>query len=282
MTSRHRLAKSTRARRGLTILELLVTTSILSTLAALLLPAIGAAREAACRVECTNHLRQIGLALHHYDDVHRSLPAAWTNSSASQSVFGWGTALLPFLEQQPLSTTIDRSACLGDSTLKDARETSLRVFLCPSDTPPRLFSLPDSRSGADTMWVATSSYVGVYGTDEPDDIRPTPPGDGTFINARPVRLAEIRRGLSNTVVVGERSVAMFHSAWVGFDRRDDDAECRILGAAMEGPNCAQCDECEFSSRHAGVTSFVFGDGHVRGISDSVDRTTYQQMARRAE
>jgi len=269
-------------RRGLTILELLVTMAVLSALLALALPALATAREAARRVECTNHLRQIGLALHNYNDVHRSLPPAWRGASTRRSAFGWGSRLLPFVEQPALGSLIDQSGCLSNDSAQEARETTLRVFLCPSDTAPRLFTIPDSSNGVDTLAVATASYVGVYGTTEPDDIRPTPPGDGTFINDRPVRFAEIERGLSNTLVVGERSVSMFHSTWIGFDRRDADAECRILGAAIEGPNCRECDECEFSSRHPGVTAFLFGDGHVRGLPDSIDQKTYQQMARRVE
>jgi type II secretory pathway pseudopilin PulG len=61
----------------LTILELLVTSGILSLLAALLLPSVMSARESARRLQCTNHLRQIGLALHGYHDLHNCLPAGW-------------------------------------------------------------------------------------------------------------------------------------------------------------------------------------------------------------
>src|SRR5690242_2868723 len=91
-----------RGRRGLTVLELLVSIGIIAAIAAMLLPAIASAREAARRIECTNHLRQIGLALHNYHDALHSLPAAWQWDRKQQSAYGWSVPLLPFVDQSPL------------------------------------------------------------------------------------------------------------------------------------------------------------------------------------
>ncbi|WP_437191600.1 DUF1559 domain-containing protein [Planctomicrobium sp. SH527] len=266
-------------RRGLTILELLVTSGILSILIALLLPAVMTAREAARRVECTNHLRQIGLALHNYHDIHACLPAAWQHDPTGQSAYGWAVSLLPFLDHRATFDTINRGLPLKDH-YDEIRITSLSLFLCPSDVAPALFELTTPSSGAPYMTLPSANYVGVYGISEPDEIHPTPPGEGAFINGRPVRFSELTRGLSNTFIVGERSISFFPATWIGFDHRDEDAECRVVGSAIEAPNCQQCDECEFGSRHTGVSGFLFGDGHVRGISNSVNSTLYQQMARR--
>lgn len=269
-------------RQGLTILELLVTSGILSLLIALLLPAVMSAREAARRLECTNHLRQIGLALHQYHDVHACLPAAWQNDPKGLSSYGWAVSLLPFVDQQATYDAIDKRLCLSEQQAKGIHAISLQLFVCPSDVAPASFELFESGSNTPYLTLPIGNYVGVYGTSEPDEIHPTPPGDGTFINPRPVRFSELTRGLSNVFIVGERSVSMFSSSWIGFDRRDEDAECRVVGGAIQGPNCQQCDECEFGSRHSGVSAFLFADGHVRGISNSVNVNVYQHMARRQE
>jgi prepilin-type processing-associated H-X9-DG protein len=268
-------------RGGLTILELLITIGILSVLAALSLPAVMTAREAARRMECTNHLRQIGLALHNYHEIHACLPAAWQDTSVGRSAYGWSVSLLPFVDQQSTFNAIDRR--LGFSEHDEAiRTTSISLFLCPSDVAPASFELIESDSHAPYLKLPSANYIGVYGTSEPDEIHPSPPGDGAFANTRPVCLSELTRGCSNTFLVGERSISMFSASWIGFDYRDEDAECRVVGSAIQGPNCQQCDECEFGSRHPGVSGFLFGDGHVRGISDSIHPSLYQQMARRQQ
>jgi prepilin-type processing-associated H-X9-DG protein len=267
-------------RRGLTILELLVSMGVISSLAAVLLPAFGSAREAARRVQCTSHLKQIGLALHNYHDVHGSLPAAWQWDRKQQSAYSWSVPLLPFIDQGPLLATLDRGACNSSPVNAAAREMSLSIFLCPSDVAPRSFELLEGKPGLPDVPFPTANYFGVYGTMEPDDIRPTPAGDGSFINTRPVRFNEFTRGLSCTFILGERPHSMLPGSWLGFDDRDEDAQCRVVGEAFGGPNCQQCDECEFGSRHGGVSEFLWGDGHVQSLSESIDQVVYRQTARR--
>ncbi len=280
---RRRDLTRTTARSGLTILELLVTISVIGLLAALLLPAMAAAREAARRVECTSHLRQVGIGLFNYHDVHNSLPAGWQWDRQRSSAYGWSVSLLPYLEQRPLAESMDRSKSLVDPGLTEARLASLALLRCPSDVAPRQFLLTDEDGEPiGNVEFAAANFLGVYGTSEPDDVRPVPPGDGTFINSRPVRLAEFTRGLSCTLIVGERSFASFPATWIGFDDRDEDGPCRIVGEAKQGPNCAVCDECEFSSRHAGMSQFLWGDGHVQSVANTIDLTVYQQMARRQD
>jgi prepilin-type processing-associated H-X9-DG protein len=186
--------------------------------------------------------------------------------------------LLPLLEQSPIDKRLSLTA------VQNAELRSVRVpfFLCPSDVTPPTFDVYGPYQAEAWLSLPSANYVGVYGTSEADDDHPTPPGDGTFINARPVTWAELHRGLSNVLMVGERSTSQFSSSWLGFDRRDEDAECRVVGSALVHPNCATCDECEFSSRHSGVSGFLLGDGHVRSIAGSIDQTVYQQMARRLE
>ena len=127
----------------------------------------------------------------------------------------------------------------------------------------------------------TANYVGVFGVSEPDEFIPAPLGEGAFEGVRPVRFEELRRGLTQTFLVGERTMAKVPSTWLGVDMRGEDAACRLAGNALTSPNCALCDECEFDSRHSGGSNFLFGDGRVKLISQSIDSNEYRRLARRS-
>lgn len=269
----------------MTVLELLVTMGIMSTLTAVFLPAVQASREAARRTQCVNQLKQIGLALHGYHEQWRSLPAAWQLERTGNSQFGWAVPLLPLLEQQASSRQVDRGRRLDDPTNSAARETSIALWLCPSDIIEPTFVLHEDEeltgSNGPLVTLPTASYVGVFGVSEPDDFIPAPPGEGAFEGVRPVRFEEMRRGLTHTLFVGERTMAKVPSTWLGVDVRGEDAVCRLVGNAATSPNCAVCDECEFDSRHSGGANFLFGDGRVKLVSQSIDSNEYRRLARRS-
>lgn len=267
------------------MLEVLVATGIISVLTSILVPAVQASREAARRTQCVNQLKQIGLALHGYHELWRCLPAAWQFERTGNSQFGWAVPLLPLLEHQAVSRQVDRGRRLDDPANLVARGTSIALLVCPSDIIEPTFVLheDDEISGSNGPLVSlpTASYFGVYGVSEPDDDEVLLPlGEGAFEGVRPVRFEELRRGLTNTLLVGERTMAKVPSTWLGVDSRGEDAECRLVGNAMTSPNCSLCDECEFDSRHSGGSNFLFGDGRVRLISQSIDTNEYQRMARR--
>lgn len=272
-------------RCGMTVLELLVAMGIMSTLTAVLLPAVQASREAARRTQCVNQLKQIGLALHGYHEQWRSLPAAWQFERTGNSQFGWAGPLLPLLEQQAVSRQVDRGRRLDDPVHSAARETSIALWICPSDIIEPTFVLHEcdelTGSNGPLVTLPTASYVGVFGVSEPDDDIPAPPGEGAFEGVRPVRFEEMRRGLTHTLFVGERTMAKVPSTWLGVDVRGEDAACRLVGNAATSPNCSVCDECEFDSRHSGGANFLFGDGRVKLVSQSIDSNEYQRMARRS-
>lgn len=113
-----------RVGRGFTLIELLVVIAIIAVLVALLLPAVQQAREAARRTQCKNNLKQMGLALHNYHDVHTVLPAGYFSFPTSDGTgpasaeidpdtwdggpgWGWGASILPFLEQSSITKQID-------------------------------------------------------------------------------------------------------------------------------------------------------------------------------
>lgn len=275
-------------RQGLTILELLVATGIITLVAAIVLPACGAAREAARRIQCSNHLRQIGLALANYHDTFQTLPAGWQWEASATSAYGWAVPLLPYLEQPGIYATVDRTRSLIDVANDSARGLPVFALRCPSDVTPDTFELyADEQSpiaaghDASLTSLPAANYVGVFGNAEPDDTFPAPLGEGAFIEGRPVRLNEFQRGLSNTIVVSERTASRLPSTWLGVERDGEDAVCRLVGNAATAPNCMDCDECEFSSRHNEGINCLWGDGRVAFVHDNIDRPAYRELARRA-
>ncbi|MCA9059702.1 MAG: DUF1559 domain-containing protein [Planctomycetaceae bacterium] len=277
-----------RAVRGFTILELLMVMGIVTVLLSLVLPAVGSAREAARRLECVNQLKQVGLALHQYHDVHQSFPPGWQWEETHQSGWSWTVSILPFLEQTAVYRLIDRDQPVFHESNAKAREQTLPFLLCPSDiTEPRfvLYSEPRGLTPAAALTeLPTASYFGVFGITEPDEshLPPGHPGEGTFIESRSIRISELTQGSSNTVIVGERTMARIPSTWLGVDWRGEDAACRLVGNTDTSPNCRQCDECEFGSRHSGGANFLYGDGHVKLVSENIDRDLYQKLGRRSE
>jgi prepilin-type N-terminal cleavage/methylation domain-containing protein/prepilin-type processing-associated H-X9-DG protein len=127
---------------GFTLVELLVVIAIIGVLIALLLPAVQAAREAARRAQCTNNLKQIGLAMHNYHEVHKSLPPPGLHirdghgASAASTSWGpgWGLMVLPFIEQTPLHGMYDfRLIRSRDGVNAQVVTVDVAVYRCPSD-----------------------------------------------------------------------------------------------------------------------------------------------------
>jgi len=133
---------STLRRTGFTLVELLVVIAIIAVLIALLLPAVQNAREAANRAQCQNNLKQLGLGLQNYHEIHRCFPPAYA-ASGFNSGPGWGTFLLPFIEQEALALQVPPGVpfwggAQAVSTGLDGGQTPLSIFRCPSDTGPML------------------------------------------------------------------------------------------------------------------------------------------------
>jgi len=134
------LPKSPQQQRGFTLIELLVVIAIIAILVALLLPAVQQAREAARRSQCKNNLKQFGLALHNYHDVHSTFPMGVTYDTSfaawwEWSGVGWGARVLPFIDQAPLFNQIrfDVKSPANDGVNASVKSAVLPVFRCPSD-----------------------------------------------------------------------------------------------------------------------------------------------------
>jgi len=275
------------SRPAFTILELLVVIAIIGSLMGIVFPAVSAAREAARRTQCVSQLRQIGIALHGYHESHGGLPAGCQWEWTRQSAYGWLVPLLPLMDQSSVYGRLNRDRSVFDPVNSTTRVTPLPALVCPSDISEPTFMFyhdEDTATPGDPLFrVSTTSYVGVFGTVEPEeDIQESPvPADGAFPDGCSLRFSSFQRGLSNSLFVGERTMHRLPSTWVGFDVRADDSLCRVVGMAKTTPNCEICDECEFSSRHHGGALFLWGDGRVSLISETVDSMEYQRLANRS-
>ena len=275
---------------ALTILELLVVLAMICLLVAMLLPAINEAHSAAWRSGCANQLHQIGMAVEAFHDLHAELPPGWTLDTTHATAFGWLVPLLPFIEAAQTHDLIDMNVPLNRAANRAACSRPLPNLLCPADVVEPVFALyleagshadGGQRSDIVLLRLASCNYLGVFGTNVPDDI-PTPHGNGSFVETRSIRFNELERGQSNTLLVGEHTASQCSSAWIGFAVAGEDAAARVVGCAATAPNNPLADESEFSSRHPGCTNFLWADGHVSAISDSVDNQAYRRLAQRGQ
>jgi prepilin-type N-terminal cleavage/methylation domain-containing protein/prepilin-type processing-associated H-X9-DG protein len=220
-------------RPGFTLIELLVVIAIIAVLIALLLPAVQAAREAARRAQCTNNLKQLGLALNNYLSSVGAVPpslATKTNTGAISGVWlGWSphAMLLPYIEQQPLYNALNFSLA-PDGTVASAGfyggeaqwtgvTTRVLAFLCPSSALPRGPD-PFGKGGINNNQCAGNNYFACAGSGlDPDAESDPADNNGLFFwldpasGVPPVRIADITDGLSNTIAFGEWKMGDFNT-----------------------------------------------------------------------
>ncbi|WP_339727102.1 DUF1559 domain-containing protein [uncultured Gimesia sp.] len=280
-------------RRGFTLIELLVVIAIIAILIALLLPAVQQAREAARRSTCKNNLKQVGIALHNYHETHRCFPSGWAQPSTASTCqanstapsgcrpgWGWGTMLLPFIEQATLYNALDVRSTQLVVPPSDASKTTIPIFRCPSDSGSKLNS---DRGGH-----ATSNYKGVYGTrgiNRTVNSNPhnTAAGDGSFSSNSSTRLRDITDGASNTTMIGETTRGRVGSntynggIWVGYYDNGKTASVVWLTENHPAALINGTREWAFSSTHTGGAHFLLGDGAVRFLSENIDGTTYENL-----
>lgn len=143
-------------RSAFTLVELLVVIAIIGILAALLLPAVQASREAARRSSCQNNLKQIGLAVQNYAGVNRVLPPALCTSSGDFGEWSAQARILPYLEQGILQSLIDFSLPYGVQPA--VPKTRVPIYLCPSETQDR----PSFRDGLDQYPLNYACNQGIW------------------------------------------------------------------------------------------------------------------------
>jgi prepilin-type N-terminal cleavage/methylation domain-containing protein/prepilin-type processing-associated H-X9-DG protein len=199
--------KQSSIRRAFTLIELLVVIAIIAVLIALLLPAVQSAREAARRIHCTNNLKQIGLALHSYENVNGALPPCYlevfatptSTSSYYKSEWSVIARISPFLELGPMYSSINFDLTYDDPSNLTATEVSIAVLNCPSDPGP--VSLPDGKGGNE----GTMSYGNLEGDWYVWWLQ-GPQNRSAFSPNFSRRFAQFTDGLSNSMVFGETLV----------------------------------------------------------------------------
>jgi prepilin-type N-terminal cleavage/methylation domain-containing protein/prepilin-type processing-associated H-X9-DG protein len=266
-------------RRGFTLIELLVVIAIIAILIGLLLPAVQKVREAASRLKCQNNLKQLGLAMHNYHDTRGFFPTGYTSTLATDGSelgpgWGWNTMLLPQIEQENLLRQINLNLLISDPVHTTPRVTQVPILRCPSDNAPLKFLTVTT-----VVEVASSNYVGVFGTLELDDDPGA--GNGMFYRNSRLRFADIIDGSSNTFAIGERSSNLSFSTWTGAVTGADENAALVLGSCDHTPNHPAAHAEDFWSRHPLGVNFLYCDGSVRFVPNNINPGLYAALATRA-
>ena len=289
-----RLARATRRQasfkqRAFTLVELMVVIAIIGILVSLLLPAVQSAREAARRMQCSNHLKQIGLGLHNYESTFKKFPVGSIESNFISAF----TSILPHLEQGNTYTKYDFSKYY---TLPENAVVSrqwMPAYLCPSMVLPR--DVPETRGdevGGPSSYLlneGTSSYMsnadGMFAADWP-----------AYGMSNPhIGFGQISDGTSNTLAVSETTYNYKDYKWdtalpaplggtvryglarwvVGYPRV-------AMGTTRFPINDFSTGTLEgYSSQHSGGVTALLMDGSVRFLSDRVNPTSFNAMSTRA-
>jgi prepilin-type N-terminal cleavage/methylation domain-containing protein/prepilin-type processing-associated H-X9-DG protein len=295
-------------RRAFTLIELLVVIAIIAILIGLLLPAVQKVRDAAARIQCQNNLKQLGLALHNFHDTNGVFPASgWTQAGPGNPAgkfVGWRPLTLPYIEQENLQKLYDFNSNWWEGTNPVAAAVPVKTYQCPS-VPQRMEVLsavahPPRPAMTFTNPIAPTDYEAIMGV-QPASINPhmgsnfyTSGNRFTvmFRNSR-TKMTEVTDGTSNTIMVvecgGRPLVFRNRSAQSGLTNdqgigwADSEGPFSLDGAASDGSleGCgAKCalamnkrNDNEPYSFHSGGGNFLFADGHIQFIRDSVPLTT---------
>ena len=284
---------------GFTLIELLVVIAIIAILIALLLPAVQQAREAARKTQCKNNLKQIGLALHNYHDSFLTFPPG---ALFGDDDYGWGTFILPYLDQVNIYDKIDFNNFPDDTHAGTGvqiviplqpglTDQVLPVYICPTNSMSLVLSPFRPGAGDDGQDLgghARNDYKGCLGS-----------GGGSVTGMfgkikdtlLPTRIRDVLDGTSNTFCVGEaytefmRAIngpthpnARDFSVWVGTNNQHQNvvAETRLANI----PNGNRDDS--FASQHAGGIQMLFADGSVHFISENIDMQSFMNLGDKAD
>jgi len=214
----------TRHRRGFTLIELLVVIAIIAVLIALLLPAVQAAREAARRAQCTNNLKQLGLAVHNYISTNNCMPplmSSFANPGYGSPLvptgewpLSWAVALLPYMEQQQLFNAANYSfGAFGAANIATVSATKVNALICPSESQ----STGPWQSTSWTNYVANFGGPASISAWSGPFVPMNPSVTGTAAcytngNTGTVGLQSITDGTTNTAMFSEKLVGLATSS----------------------------------------------------------------------
>ncbi|MCS7044858.1 MAG: DUF1559 domain-containing protein [Gemmataceae bacterium] len=281
----HRLS-----RRGFTLIELLVVIAIIAILIGLLLPAVQKVREAAARTQCTNNLKQLGLAMQGHHDALGVFPSGGEGwwfppdyvalgqpATKERQRAGWGFAILPYLEQQQIYTGSNVGSIAAAQ--QQAISAVIPVFYCPSRRNPAALPAvgnwypPSGTFPHGTMDYAASNL------------------DNTGVVAYRVckRIADVTDGTSNTLMIGDKRLDLMNIGnYQGDDNEgytcgwDHDAERSVNVLPMPDSRNWGWGELRFGSSHPGGFMAVFVDGSVRRIPYGISGTIFSYLGQIAD
>ncbi len=254
-------------RNAFTLIELLVVIAIIAILIALLVPAVQKVREAAARTQCTNNLKQMGLAAHNYESNFSRLPAGAgpidaaneTNRASVQVI------ILPYIEQASLYAQWDKTSdVLSSATNATLRAQQVAIYLCPADSSSTIFSPPDGRSNyfgnlGNTAYVNASLLNPSVGGMFFYDVRSSSVPAVGLAPAQSLRLTDVTDGLSNTAMFSE--VKRGNLAGSGASVDPWDVLQKNLNAANDSNQSAACGSNlptgRSSLRYVGLQYFRF-------------------------
>jgi prepilin-type N-terminal cleavage/methylation domain-containing protein/prepilin-type processing-associated H-X9-DG protein len=298
-----------RARTGFSLIELLVVIAIIGVLVALLLPAVQAAREAARRIQCTDNMKQLALALLNYHDAAGGFPMGgylqpcYTLPDCGTNGNAWLVSVLPFFEQKTLYDAYNISLNWGNLANMTAHATGMAVLWCPSDAAvsqpavvpaDQVFFSWEVSDPPQLVQIQFSSYAASTGSWFVQ-VPPTVPyweqinasNNGLVHLQSNRRIADVTDGLSNTFLLGERGHGLLSPArqptwhwWAGPSRAMFTAEWPMNpqkklsdGSTDIGP-VTNSNPSVFllaaSSFHPGGCNFALADGSVRFVKETID------------
>jgi prepilin-type N-terminal cleavage/methylation domain-containing protein/prepilin-type processing-associated H-X9-DG protein len=299
---RIQLSARPRCRTGFTLVELLVVIAIIAVLIGLLLPAVQKVREAANRMTCTNNLKNLGLALVHFENARRKFPPGTTKGPFPEAGVtaavnhGWGQFILPYIEQQALASRYRWDLFQWDPGNQPVTSVPLNVFQCPSAEADRF------------MTFGTFAYGGRgactdYAPFQQVDIALVKLGlvdvvgnyQGVMPQNHMTRVSEISDGTSNTLLLSEDAgrprlwqagrpgpdQVIYGCPWAGGSNL-----LSVQGSTPDGSRPGPCPmNCtnanEVYSFHPGGANAVFVDGSVRFLNASLDIRVLARLITRA-
>lgn len=286
---------------GFTLVELLVVIAIIGILVGLLLPAVQAAREAARRMQCSNNLKQMGLAIHNYESTYKKMPVALmgaTVSALQDDGFGWGVSLLPFIEQTNLYNRINPQGTpgvLGEAAIFNSLypgqtrvpggDTKIATYKCPSsalpDFVPATWNIPGAPNAAPNQFPRSVGYA----TNDYKTSGGSCLGDDSVMHKiferRHVAFGEITDGLSNTLALVESSYVTSTTSganrrsvppgnannfrdwptWIGAFGGGQDETVRTNGRTNSPPNC----QCKPNTMYQAINDDCAFSYHTGGV-----------------
>ena len=284
-----------RSRRGFTLIELLVVIAIIAILIALLLPAVQQARESARRTQCKNNLKQLGLAMHNYHDVHQIFPVSTSQGTGNNLRSGF-VGMLPFIDQATVFNAMDMNVNGLTAPNLAFTQKPLAALSCPSNADSSMLHAGADNAGSITVAGADYAFcVGDYmnATSTTGSTLTPTYANGVTSNGRGIfsrygwsaRFRDITDGTSNTIALGECIGAWcnWQMGW-GFQSFGsmahpiNHARNTLKNAAAPGNH----DLCiGFRSFHTGGAHFVMADGAVRFVSENISGITYRALGSRA-